>query len=95
MCEEALESMYHSVFGGGVSVIVLKLWARLLWSQTAPGGACRRPGGGAACGGVHSGGTGMPGSGAPKPNGAPAGVGWLKTRQTWQHPAWAGESRPD
>jgi hypothetical protein len=34
MCEEAPESMYHSVFGGGVSVIVLKLWARSLWSQT-------------------------------------------------------------
>jgi hypothetical protein len=75
MCEEAPDSMYHSVFGGGVSVIMLKLWARSLWSQTASGGACRRPGGGAACGGVHSGGAGMPGSGAPKPNGAPAGVG--------------------
>jgi hypothetical protein len=66
--------MYHSVFGGGVSVIVLKLWARSLWSQTTSGGVCRRPSGGGTCGGIHSGSAGMPGSSAPKPNGAPADV---------------------
>jgi hypothetical protein len=27
MCEEAPESMYHSVVGGGVNVIMWKLWA--------------------------------------------------------------------
>jgi hypothetical protein len=78
--------MYHSVFSGGVNVTVLKLWARSVWSQTAQGGACRRPGGGATHGGGHSGDAGMLGSGALKSNGALAGTG--------RRSGWPGNSPP-
>jgi hypothetical protein len=57
MCEEALESMYHSMSGGDDNIIVLKLLARSCWSQTALGEAYWRPNGrGAGYSGGHRGG---------------------------------------
>jgi hypothetical protein len=67
--------MYHSVFGGGVSVIVLKLLVRSCWFETALGGACRRlDDRGASYDGSHRGG---PGRGPSKPTdpGTPGRVG--------------------
>jgi hypothetical protein len=59
MCEEAHESMYHFVFGGGASVIVLKLLVRSCWFEIALGWACRRPDDrGASYGDSHRGGPG-------------------------------------
>jgi hypothetical protein len=60
--------MYHSMFGGGANVIMLKLLVRSCWSQIAPSGAYKRPdGGGEGCEGSHRGGPSVPGGSPTKP----------------------------